>query len=33
MHDIPDLLFKVVYLFNMNIANVCLFKVNNQNKV
>ena len=27
MHDIPDLVFKSVYLFNMNPANVCLFKV------
>ena len=28
-HDIPDLVFKSVYLFNMNPANLCLFKVNN----
>ena len=29
MHDIPDLVFKSVYLFNVNTANVCLFKVSN----
>ena len=28
-HDTPDLVFESVYLFNMNPANVCLFKVNN----
>ena len=27
-HDIPDLVFKSAYLFNINTANVCLFKVN-----
>ena len=26
-HDIPGLVFKSVYLFSMNPANVCLFKV------
>ena len=25
-HDIPDFVFKIVYLFNMNPANVCLLK-------
>ena len=29
MQDIADLVFKSIYLFNMNPANVCLFKVNN----
>ena len=29
MHEIPDLVFQSVYLFNMNLANLCLFKVNN----
>ena len=28
-HDIPDLVFKSVYLFNMNPTNLCRFKVNN----
>ena len=32
-HDIPDLAFESVYLFNMNAANLCLFKVNNLKKV
>ena len=31
MHDIPDLVLKSVSFFNMNEANVCLFKVNNYN--
>ena len=30
--DMPDLIFRSVYLFNMNPANVCLFKANNYNK-
>ena len=25
-HDVPDFVFKSVCLFNMNPANVCLFK-------
>ena len=29
LFDIPDLIFKMICLFNMNPANVCLFKVNN----
>ena len=29
MIDIPDLAFKSACLFNMNPANVCLFKVRN----
>ena len=29
----PDLVFKKVCLFNMNQANVCLFKLNNYSKV
>ena len=33
MHDIPDLVLKSVHLFNMNSANLCLFKANNQIKV
>ena len=32
-HDIPDLVFKSVELFNMNPENVCLFKVNDLKKV
>ena len=32
-HDIPDLVFKSVYLFNMNQETGCLFKVDNQKKV
>ena len=32
-HNIPDLVFKSNSLFNMNQANACLFKVNNQNKI
>ena len=32
-HDIPDLVFKSVYLFNMNPENVCLFKGDNYKKV
>ena len=32
-HGMPDLVFKNVRLFNMNRANVCMFKANNQNKV
>ena len=28
-HDMPDLVFKNVCLFNMNQTHVCLFKVNN----
>ena len=31
-HDTPDLVFESVYLFNMNPANLCLFKVNNWKK-
>ena len=33
MHDISDLVFKSVCLFNMNATNVCLFRVNNNKKV
>ena len=33
MHEIPDLVYKSVYLFNINTANICLFQVNNQSKV
>ena len=29
MHDAPDLVFEIVYLFNMNPANFSLFKVSN----
>ena len=29
MHDTLDLVFKSAYLFNINPADVCLFKVNN----
>ena len=32
MHNISDLVFKSVYLFNMNPINFCLFKVRKQNK-
>ena len=32
-HDIPDLVFKIVNLINMNPANLCLFKVINKKKV
>ena len=32
-HDIPDLVFKSIYLCNMNPAKLCLFKVNNLKKV
>ena len=33
MHDMPDLVFKNVYLFNMNKANIDVFKVNNYSKI
>ena len=29
----PDLVFKYVYLFDINQSNVCQFKVNNKKKV
>ena len=31
VHYLPELVFKSVDLFDMNPANVCLFKVNNCN--
>ena len=32
MHDIPDPVFKSIFIFNLNPANSCPFKVSNETK-